>query len=76
MIVKAYQYQNDYNKLLFIFSSKDFNDLYTRLKYLKNMLNIENSRHFLLRTHKKTLKNVLKHIIQNARKNAHSFQLY
>jgi septal ring factor EnvC (AmiA/AmiB activator) len=34
MVVKAYQYQNSYNKLLFIFNSKDFNDLYTRLKYL------------------------------------------
>ncbi len=35
MIVKAYQYQNDYNKLLFIFSAESFNDLYTRIKYME-----------------------------------------
>ncbi len=35
MIVKAYQYQNDYNRLLFIFSAESFNDLYTRIKYME-----------------------------------------
>ena len=35
MVVKAYQYQNDYNKLLFIFSAESFNDLYTRIKYME-----------------------------------------
>ena len=56
MIVKAYQYQNDYNKLLFIFSSKDFNDLYTRLKYLEKYAEYRKQQALLIKDTQKDIK--------------------
>ncbi|HCQ28647.1 MAG TPA: peptidase M23 [Flavobacteriales bacterium] len=35
MIYAAYKHHNDYEKLAYIFSSKDFNQAYKRLKYLQ-----------------------------------------
>ncbi|MCJ8210693.1 peptidoglycan DD-metalloendopeptidase family protein [Mucilaginibacter sp. RS28] len=39
MIVFAYHNQSAYNKLMFIFASKDFNQAYKRLKYLQQFGN-------------------------------------
>jgi len=35
MIYHAYKNQNEYNRLMFIFSAKDFNQAYMRLKYMQ-----------------------------------------
>jgi Skp family chaperone for outer membrane proteins len=35
MVLFAYRNQSAYNKLMFIFASKDFNQAYRRLKYLQ-----------------------------------------
>lgn len=56
MVRQTYLSQNTYSRLLFLFSAKDFNDAYSRLKYLqyyreyrKNQLDaIEAGRHELL----------------------------
>ena len=37
MVLFAYRNQSAYNKLMFIFASKDFNQAYRRVKYLKQV---------------------------------------
>lgn len=39
MLVYAYKNRNSYNRLLFIFSSSDFNEAYKRLKYIQEYSN-------------------------------------
>ena len=60
MIVKAYQYQNDYNKLLFIFSAESFNDLYTRIKYMEKYTEYRKQQaDLILKTQKDIKKRIL-----------------
>ncbi|HIF15052.1 MAG TPA: hypothetical protein EYQ86_06960 [Bacteroidetes bacterium] len=60
MIVKAYQYQNDYNRLLFIFSAESFNDLYTRIKYMEKYTEYRKQQaDLILKTQKDIKKRIL-----------------
>jgi hypothetical protein len=54
MVLFAYRNQSAYNKLMFIFASKDFNQAYRRLKYLQQFGTYRERQARYIQGHKKT----------------------
>jgi len=54
MVLFAYRNQSAYNKLMFIFASKDFNQAYKRLKYLQQFGTYRERQAVIYRVHKKS----------------------
>ena len=50
MVLYAYKHRSSYDKLLFLFSSKDFNDALTRMKYIKRYSGYRKSQADLIKT--------------------------
>ena len=71
MILFAFKNQGSYNKLMFIFASKDFNQAYMRVKYIQQFGKFRKSQAMYIETTKVSLKKQISKLDQSKQEKNH-----
>lgn len=71
MILFAFRNQGSYNKLMFIFAAKDFNQAYMRLKYIQQVGRFRKSQAKYIMTTQVTLKKQISILDKNKKEKSH-----
>ncbi len=71
MILFAFRNQGSYNKLMFIFAAKDFNQAYMRLKYIQQVGRFRQSQAKYIMTTQVTLKKQISILDKNKKEKSH-----